>query len=114
MLFAAKPVTTVALCLIKGTAAGFVAACVFDALRKRNQTLAVTLAAMTAPVVNTGIFVAAMLTIYPDTLAAWAGGKDLLVYVLTGLVGLNFTVEFIVSAVLSSVLVTILSNAKRR
>lgn len=112
MLFAAKPVTTVALCLIKGTAAGFAAACIFAALKNKNQTVAVTLAAMTAPVVNTGIFTAAMLLIYPDTLAAWAGGSDILLYVLTGLVGINFAVEFIASAVLSPVLVSVLRSTR--
>lgn len=115
MLFQANPVLTVLLCLVKGTAAGFVASLVYGLLEKANRTVAVTVAAMTAPVVNTGIFVLAMLAFYRDILTAWADGSDITVYILTGLAGWNFLVEFAVSVILSPAVVSVLRiTAKKK
>lgn len=115
MLFQANPVLTVLLCLVKGTAAGFVASLVYGLLEKANRTVAVTVAAMTAPVVNTGIFVLAMLAFYRDILTSWAGGSDITVYILTGLAGWNFLVEFAVSVILSPAVVSVLRiTAKKK
>ncbi|MBQ8287986.1 MAG: ECF transporter S component [Clostridia bacterium] len=108
MLFQANPALTVLLCLGKGTVAGFVASLVYKLLEKVNRTAAVTVAAMSAPVVNTGIFVVAMLLFYRDTLTSWAGGADVATYILTGLAGINFLVEFAVSAILSPTVVAVL------
>ncbi|MBQ8382235.1 MAG: ECF transporter S component [Clostridia bacterium] len=108
MLFQANPALTVLLCLGKGAAAGFAATLVYELLKNLNRTVAVTVAAMTAPVVNTGIFVLAMLLFYRDTLTAWAGGSDVAMYILTGLAGWNFLVEFAVSAILAPTVVAVL------
>lgn len=113
MLFVANPILTVLLCLVKGTAAGFMASVVYECFSKTNQTFAVMLAAMTAPIVNTGIFVAAMLVFYADTLAAWAGGQDIMLYILTGLAGWNFLVEFAVAAVLSPTIAMVIRKTKK-
>lgn len=113
MLFVSNPVITVLLCLIKGTAAGFLATVVYDCFVKVNQNVAVMLAAMTAPIVNTGIFIAAMILFYADTLAAWAGGKDVMLYILTGLAGWNFVVEFAVSAVLAPTIAMVIRKTKK-
>ena len=115
MLFQANPVLTVLLCLVKGTAAGFVASLVYGLLEKANRTVAVSVAAMTAPVVNTGIFVLAMLAFYRDILTAWADGSDITVYILTGLAGWNFLMEFAVSVILSPAVVSVLRiTAKKK
>lgn len=115
MLFQANPVLTVLLCLGKGTAAGFVAALIYQLWSKENSTVGVFFAAMVAPVVNTGIFVIAMLLFYSDTLAAWAGGSNVAMYILTGLAGWNFLVEFAVSAVLAPTVVSVLRvTAKKK
>ena len=55
--------------------------------------------AIVCPVVNTGVFVACMLTFFKDVLAAWAGGGDIMAYVLTGLVLANFLPELIINVV---------------
>ena len=58
---------------------------------------------MICPVVNTGTFVLCMLTLFPDVLAVWAGsmGGDILVYVFSGLLLMNFVPELIINVVFS-------------
>lgn len=115
ILFNVNPVLTVLLCLVKGTAAGFAASLVYALLSKKNQTLAVALAAMTAPIVNTGIFVLAMLLFYTDTLNAWAAGQrqNVMVYIITGLAGWNFIFEFAASAILSPVISSVIRITRK-
>ena len=102
-LIQASPVWTI---LTKATAAGWVAGLVYRALRKK-QTLGCVLAAMSAPVVNTGIFLLAMTTVLRSSLEAWAGGTDMVYYVFVVLTGVNFLVEFGVNAVLSAAIARI-------
>lgn len=112
ILFTINPVLTIALCLVKGTAAGFVASLVYSLLAKKNQTISVTLAAMTAPVVNTGLFVIAMLLFYTDTLTAWANGQNVMVYIITGLAGWNFLFEFAISAIASTAIAAVVRSTR--
>jgi hypothetical protein len=58
-------------------------------------------AAIVCPVVNTGIFIACMLTFFREVLSAWAEGGDLVAYILTGLVVANFVPELIINVVFS-------------
>ena len=105
-LIHASPVWTILTCFVKATAAGWVAGLVYRALRKK-QTLGCVLAAMSAPVVNTGIFLLAMTTVLRSSLEAWAGGTDMVYYVFVVLTGVNFLVEFGVNAVLSAAIARI-------
>ena len=63
--------------------------------------VAMLLAAIVCPVINTGVFVACMLLFFIDVLNAWSGGGDLLGYILTGLVLFNFVPELIINIVFS-------------
>ena len=105
-LIQASPVWTILTCFVKATAAGWVAGLVYRALRKK-QTLGCVLAAMSAPVVNTGIFLLAMTTVLRSSLEAWAGGTDMVYYVFVVLTGVNFLVEFGVNAGLSAAIARI-------
>lgn len=105
-LIQVSPVWTILTCFVKATAAGWVAGLVYRALRKK-QTLGCVLAAMSAPVVNTGIFLLAMTTVLRSSLEAWAGGTDMVYYVFVVLTGVNFLVEFGVNAVLSAAIARI-------
>ena len=107
ILFSVNPIITILLGLIKGTAAGFVASWVYELLANKNKTLATTVAAMIAPVVNTGLFVLGMLIFYTETLSAWAGGQNVMIYIITGLAGWNFVFEFVASAVISPAIATV-------
>ncbi|MFQ7010016.1 MAG: ECF transporter S component [Oscillospiraceae bacterium] len=69
IMFSARPVMTVIVCLLKGTAAGYVAG-LLSRHQQKNALAGVIVAAAAAPVVNTGLFVLAMLLFYQPQLQA--------------------------------------------
>ena len=112
VLFTANPFLTFALCIVKGAAAGLVAGAVYRALEHRSPMGASLVSGIICPVVNTGIFCGALALFYHDTLVAWAGGTNLVFYVITGLVGLNFLLELVINLALSTVIVRVVSARK--
>lgn len=105
-LFVLSPFWTVATCLVKGTACGWAAGMVYRAFRRKN-TLACLVAALCAPVVNTGIFALAMMTVMRGALVAFAGGTDVVYYLFIIVIGVNFLVELTINAVLSTAIARI-------
>ena len=108
ILLTDHPVLTVALCLIKGAAAGFVAGLIYKAIRKKNEYVAVVVASLSAPVVNTGLFILGAL-LMSDTLTAnfVADGMTVIYFLVIGCAGINFIIEFIVNAVASPAIYTV-------
>ena len=113
MVFQANPVLCIALVMLKGILAGFLSGAAYAAFKGINQALAMILAAAVCPVVNTGTFVAGMAAFFIDVLAAWAGGGDILGYVLTGLVLCNFVPELIINVIFSGAASRILHSLKK-
>ncbi len=114
ILWNASPVLTAAICVAKGALAGLCAGAVARLFKgPRSRYVGMALAAMTAPVVNTGLFLVGLSTCFYGILVEWAGGSDLLYYIVFGLVGINFLIEFALNAVLSPVVVRIV-NALRK
>ena len=96
-----RPVITVILCLVKTGVAGLVSGLLFNLLKGKNLKLAVIVAALVAPIVNTGIFAIACMLFYMETLASWAGGSNAITFLFLTMIGINFVVEFIINSVLS-------------
>lgn len=99
-------VGTVAICLIKGTAAGAVSGAIYKALSKKSDVAASVAAAVAAPIVNTGLFAATMLTVFNGFLSANApsdGSLSPVAMLFLSWIGVNFIVEFISNIVLSTV-----------
>ena len=113
MIFNANPALCVIMCMLKGTAAGFVAGLVYNLIAKKNQILGAVAAAFCAPIVNTGIFIIGTLLFFRETLQSWAGETDILFFAVIGLTGVNFLVELGVNMVLAPVIVRII-NAIRK
>lgn len=101
MVFQASPVLCFLVVMGKGTLAGLAAGAVYKMLKGKNSYLAMLLAAIVCPVVNTGVFVASMFLFFIDVLAAWAGGSNIVGYVLTGLILANFVPELVINIVFS-------------
>lgn len=101
MVFQANPILCAIVVLGKGILAGLTSGFVYRMLTKSNAYLAMLLAAIVCPVVNTGVFIACMLAFFIDVLAAWAGGGEIMGYVLTGLILANFVPELIINIVFS-------------
>ncbi len=99
---------TIITVLLKGTLAGLLAGTVYQALEKKNVTLAVIAAAFTCPVVNTGIFLLGSVVFFMDTIRTWAAGTNVFVFMIVGLVGFNFLFELAVNMILSPVIVRLI------
>lgn len=102
-------VVTATVCLVKAVAAGFISAFIYKTLKNKNEFLAIILAAAAAPIVNTGVFVLAMIFVLSDELTATMqalsgvniGETGVVSFVILSLSGINFVVEFIVNLVLT-------------
>ncbi|MBR1534071.1 MAG: ECF transporter S component [Ruminococcus sp.] len=112
-LWTANPFMVVVLSIVKGAAAGFFAGLLFKAFEKKDQTLAVNLAAIVAPIANTGIFIIGMILFFNPLLTALAGGSNVLVFAITALAGVNFLIEFAINLILSPIIVKILYAVKK-
>ena len=113
MVWSANPFMCVVMCMLKGTAAGFLAGLMYQLIAPKNQLLGVIIAALVSPIANTGIFIIGMLLFFRETLAGWAGGSDLLTYIIMGLTGVNFLIELGVNMVLSPIVVKIIEAVNK-
>ena len=110
-LVAANPVAACLLCILKTAAAGYISGLVNTLLTRVTKSPAAGTvgASLLCPVVNTGIFALAMLTIFGRQLMAdpvistWtSGGVVALVFLV--LIGVNFFVEEALTLVVSPIL----------
>lgn len=103
MVFQANPWLCFIVVLGKGILAGALSGLVYRLLKARNVNgyLAMLMAAIVCPVVNTGVFLTCMALFYGDVLTAWANGSPVLTYVLSTLVLLNFVPELVLNVIFS-------------
>lgn len=121
LLWVTSPGWLVVVCVGKAVACGAAAGLVSRALAGR-QTLGCIAAAITAPVVNTGVFALGMLTVFKPVLQEFAGGTNVVYYFFVAFIGVNFLVELGVNAALSAAIARIVKavegahnqNAARR
>lgn len=104
---------TILTVLLKGTLAGWCAGLVFRAFSKKNTWLAVVLAAVVCPIINTGLFFLGCRLFFWEALAEVGGGNALL-YIITVMIGFNFLAEFATNIICAPVVLRILRAAKHR
>ena len=112
MVLQANPVLCFLVVMGKGILAGYASGMVYRVLKDKNKYVAMLIAAVICPVVNTGVFIMCMLLFYIDVLAAWASG-NVVGYILSGLILVNFVPELIVNVVFSPASATIAKVVKR-
>lgn len=109
-----SPIATVLVVLLKGTLAGLAAALVYRLIEKTNRYLAVSLAAVCAPIVNTAVFLLGSVTLFSDLITSWAGGsQSVFMYTVTGLIGINFLIELLINLVLVPTIFRIIEIVKK-
>lgn len=114
LLMGINPVATVLICIVKGAAAGLAAGAVYAAIAKKNQLVGVITAGIVCPVVNTGLFIAGMLTFFFGTISGWAAGSDSMVqYIIFGLCGGNFLVELATNLLLATAITRIIRVVRK-
>ncbi|MBR6425943.1 MAG: ECF transporter S component [Oscillospiraceae bacterium] len=108
---------TILTVLLKGAAAGACAGLIYKALNSKNDTVAITLGALSAPIANTGVFLLGCLAFFMPTLRQWMGGtqfESVGAYMIFGLVGINFLVELGTIVVLSPVIHRLIAFGKKK
>lgn len=103
---------TVITVMVKGIAEGYLSGLTYRALEKKNQWLAVGLAAAVAPLVNTGLFALGSRLFFWEAFAEMGNG-DAMMILLTVMIGFNFIAEFVVNVVCAPVIVRILHAARK-
>ncbi len=107
VLFSQRPIITLLLCLVKSTAAGYLA----GLCAKRKS--AVYLSAAVAPLVNTGIFILGLVVFFRDTLVLWANGEEAVMqFILFSILGVNFLAELLLNLLLVPVILRILAGVR--
>lgn len=90
---------TVFLCVLKSTAAGFVAGVLYPLIAKKNSLVAAFVTGIVCPTVNTGIFVIGSYIFFSPVFGK--GGFALLYTLVVAVVLINYLVELGVNLVLS-------------
>lgn len=113
ILWVTSPFWLIVVAMGKAVLCGLAAGLIAKALAKR-ETLGCILAALSAPIVNTGVFAIGMLTIFRPALQDFANGSNAVYYLFIVMVGVNFLVEFSVNAVLSAAIARIVQVGKKQ
>ena len=101
MVFQASPVLCFLVVMAKGILCGLASGFVYRMLHKTNGYVAMLCAAIICPVVNTGVFLIGMSLFFMNVLRAWAGGTDVVGYILSSLILINFLPELGINIVFS-------------
>lgn len=116
MMFELKPVITLVLCVLKGALAGFGAGLFYKLLKNKKYKLpGVIVSAVSAPIINTGIFVAGLFIFYYPLMQEFAAANEFasaFSFIFVGIVGLNFIVEFAINVLLIPIILRILKAVK--
>lgn len=106
-LLSEQPFATVVLCIGKGVAAGVIPALAYKPISKKSEYVGVIVAAVLAPVCNTGVFAIFAFIVLDPILQYLAeagmsvGGMSSAYVVFGVLIGVNFFVELAINIVLS-------------
>ena len=116
VFLAVNPAGTFITVLLKGILAGLAAGAVYKLIENKNKLAAVITSGIVAPVVNTGIFAAGCWLFFMPLITEWAtaaGVENAGLYVLTGVIGINFFIELAINLVLSTVIVRLINIGKK-
>ena len=107
---------TIITVLVKGTVAGLCAGLVYKLLVKFNNYLAVLVAAIVCPIVNTGIFLIGCSIFFFKDVSSWATAEGMPVgaYMIVFLVGFNFIFELLFNIVLAPTVVRLIDLKKKK
>ena len=114
--FTVDVVGTIVTVLVKGTLCGLLAGITYRLVAKRNQYLAVMLAAVVCPVVNTGVFLLGCKVFFMSTINQGGiaeGFSNAASYMFLGLAGGNFIFELVTNIILAPVILRVINFRNR-
>ena len=104
---------TIVTCLLKCTIAGLLAGFVCKIFAKKHSLLGSILAALVVPIVNTGLFVLAVFTIFFGLFEPIGTTDEVMKYVFLVMIGWNFVIEFSLTAILSPTIARVINIIKK-
>ena len=114
MLAQYHPVIIFLVATLKTTFAGYFAGLIYELIAKKNTLAAVIASGIVCPVVNTGLFVAALLVFFKEALISMAGGTEIMSFIVFGLTGVNFLVELGVNLILATAITRVIKVLKKQ
>ena len=110
------PVGTVMACLLKCTLAGALGGFVFKFFKNKHQLMGLILISLLVPTVNTGIFCIMCLIFFRPFLESGVGNTfpNIGAFLVFGVVGWNFILELLTTAVLSPLIGMILLKREQK
>ena len=99
-------IVTLLIIFVKGFLAGFVPGVVYNAIKKKNETVSVFVSSALAPIVNTGVFVLGAL-IMSGTMTKIINaspetqGQSVIYFVIIACAGVNFLIELAINLILA-------------
>ena len=111
-----NPYGTVLVCFIKCTAAGVAASYIYKLLANKNKFLAVLLASIAVPAINTGLFSLGALIFFRPFLESGVGEQfpNIGAFLIFGIIGINFLIEVASTAVLGPTISLILLKREEK
>ena len=107
---------TVLTVLLKGMLCGLVAGLAYKLLCKRNKYLAIIVAAILCPIVNTGVFLLGCKVFFMSAITEWGvaeGFNNTAKYMFVGLAGINFLAELTINILLAPIILRIVEAVKK-
>ncbi len=101
---------TIVVCLLKGGLAGLTAGYIYKLFKNINLNLAIIMASIIVPIVNTGLFTIACFTIFLPKINELfqmygSDSTNLYAYFFLSIIGINFIIEFIINSCLSPTII---------
>jgi uncharacterized membrane protein len=104
---------TIVVCLLKCTIAGLLAGFVYKLIAKKNTLVGSIVASLVVPIVNTGLFVLAVFTIFFGLFQPIGTTDEIMKYVFLIMIGWNFVIEFSLTAILSPTIARVINIIKK-
>lgn len=101
-MFAVHPFITISICLLKGVLCGLCSALVYKTVKNKNNKIALVLAAVTAPIVNT-------FTLYLGLVLFFDSSFKIMI---AAFLSINFVIELLTNALLSPGLLGLINNKR--
>ncbi len=95
-------VQTIVIVLLKGTLAGLLSGLIYKALKVKLKNIAMIIASIAAPIINTTVFIIGVSILLRDAVGP-------INEFIIGILGINFIVEFLITAILSPVIIKIVT-----
>lgn len=115
LLYSINPFFGFIITAVRGMLLGAALSLIYYGLKKTKlKSYAIYLiTAVSAPIINTGIFILLAATLYKSAMMDMAGDTGFLYFLFIGLTGINFVVEFLTTAALTPPILIGLASAQK-